>query len=64
MSSYNFDGIIPVNAIAGEYDSQNGEFTGRFFYTLEDAEKAEKRIISNSALSVEEVNESGWVGSK
>jgi hypothetical protein len=63
-NSYGFNGIIPDGSIAGVYDSQNGEWTGSFFFSIFDAEKGEKEILSDEALSVEEVNDSGWVGSK
>lgn len=37
VNSYGFDGTIPETAIAGEYDSENGCFTGRFFDNFDEA---------------------------
>jgi hypothetical protein len=63
-NSRGFNGNIPEGAIAGKYDSFNGEWTGSFYFNREEAEKAEKEILENEALSIDEVNNSGWVGSK
>lgn len=63
-NSYGFDGNIPEESIAGVYDSENGEWTGHFFFSKEEAKEGEKEILDDDSLSVEEVNDSGWVGSK
>ena len=63
-NSYGFDGNIPDEAIAGIYDCLNGEWTGSFCFTQEEAESAEKEIMNEEALSLEEANNSGWIGSK
>lgn len=63
-NSYGFDGSIPGGAIAGVYDSENGEWTGKFYFSIEEAKVAEQEIMDDESLSLEEVNDSGWVGSK
>lgn len=63
-NSYGFDGNVPEGAIAGVYDSENGEWTGTFYFSSEDAENAEKEFLEQESLSLEEVNNSGWIGSK
>ncbi len=63
-NSYGFNGEIPSTAVAGEYDSENGEWTGKFYFSREEAESAEQEILDDDSLSLEEVNASGWVGSK
>jgi hypothetical protein len=63
-NSYGFNGSVPDGAVAGVYDSENGEWTGDFFFTVKEAEEAEKELMDNDALSMESVNDSGWIGAK
>jgi hypothetical protein len=63
-NSYGFSGDIPDDAIAGLHDNQNGEWTGSFYFSQKDAKHKEELMGSNDTLSIEEVNDSGWVGAK
>ncbi|MCW6037029.1 hypothetical protein K4A83_12235 [Spirulina subsalsa FACHB-351] len=56
--SNGFNATISDGAVTGVYDSENGEFTGQFYFSQQ---KAEKEIMDEDALSLEEVNDSGWV---
>lgn len=62
-NSYGFQGDIPGGAIAGLYDTSNGEWTGAFYFTEADAQRA-KDEIDDAAYSVKAVNNSEWVGSE
>jgi hypothetical protein len=56
-NSYGFNGNIPEDAIAGVYDSLNGEWTGQWFFSEEDARAAEDEILGKEALSIESIEE-------
>lgn len=60
MNSYGFNKEFPKSAIAAKYDNCNGEFTGEFYFSIEEAEKAEEEMDGNQ-YSAEEINDSGWV---
>ena len=60
MNSRGFNDEFPESAIAAKYDSYNGEFTGEFYFSVEEAEKTESEMDGDQ-YSAEEVNESGWV---
>ena len=56
-NSYGFDGNIPANALYGVYDPENGEWTGNFFSTEEDAQKAADELKDDPCLGVVSVIE-------
>lgn len=51
-NSYGFDGNIPKDALYGDYDSENGEWTGIFYTTLEDAQAAAEELDDDERLGV------------
>ncbi len=59
-NSYGFNGDVPDTAIAGMYDYLNGEWTGAFYFSVAEAEAAEKEILDNDAYGLEEVDQSDW----
>ena len=51
-NSYGFDGNIPDNASYGVYDTENGEWTGTFYYSKEDAQAAADDLSNDPRLGV------------
>ena len=56
-NSYGFDGNIPANAIYGVYDSENGEWTGKFFSNEADAQEAANELKGDLRLGVVSVTD-------
>lgn len=59
-NSRGFNNKFPKDAVAAKYDSYNGEFTGEFYFSVQEAELAEQEM-DGEQYSAEEVNDSGWV---
>ena len=68
MNSYGFDGEIPEGAEFGTFDEENGEWTGTFFFSTEDAEAAERELREDADFDhlhilpvvIEEWEEEEW----
>jgi hypothetical protein len=56
-NSYGFDGNIPTNALYGEYDTENGEWTGTFYNSLEDAQAAAKELKDDPRVGIVSVTD-------
>ena len=56
-NSYGFDGNIPEDAIYGAYDCANGEWTGHFYATLEDAQAAANDLGADEVVGIVSVTD-------
>lgn len=57
MNSYGFNGTIPNKAIAAEYDSDNGEYTGKFYFSGDDVPENAIPVYGVSYFQLGEVVE-------
>lgn len=54
-NSYGFNGVIPDKAIAAEYNSENGEYTGQFYFLGDDIPETASPVYGVNCFQLGEV---------